>query len=192
MHKMQRTPCTSATCAVSVFAMCRPVHRGGPAQRPGATACAPRRAIGAHACSSWLGSLLQAQHMRNDLSRRHAGQYTAVDLYSDLARLRARRAAALASLQASGAQVLVVPTVMHHYLVSEVQQQENDTPGSATFNAHLGLFTNFVNLLGMCAISVPAGALPPAPVEVRTRCCAPLRRRSFLLSWPSLVHLQLV
>lgn len=58
----------------------------------------------------------------------------------------------------AGCTSLDVPTVMHHCLVSELQAQEHG--GDVKFNAHLGKFTNFVNLLGLPALSVPAGLLP--------------------------------
>ena len=96
-----------------------------------------------------------------------AANYTATDVYEDLARLRALRADAFAHIKAAGADVLVVPTVMHHYLVKEIEKQETEDPKKATYNAYLGTFTNFVNLLGMCACSVPAGRLPEVPLEVR-------------------------
>ena len=97
-----------------------------------------------------------------------AGDYTAVDVYSDLAKLRAARADAAARMAAAGVDVLVVPTVMHHYLVAELEKQETETPAKATYNAHLGTFTNFVNLFGLCALSVPAGVLPEVALEVRS------------------------
>ena len=101
-----------------------------------------------------------------------AADFTAVDVYNDLAALRTKRADAFAHIEKAGADYLVVPTVMHHYLASEVAQQEADQPKKATYNAYLGTFTNFVNLLGMCALSVPAGVLPDVELEV---CCCVTR-----------------
>ena len=98
----------------------------------------------------------------------HAANYTAVDVYKDLATLRAARADAFAHIAAAGADFLVVPTVMHHYLAKEVLDQETAAPEAAKYNAYLGTFTNFVNLLGMCALSVPAGLLPDIELEVRS------------------------
>lgn len=89
-----------------------------------------------------------------------------MDVFRDMATLRTRKAAAAAALAAAGADYLVVPTVMHHYLCKELRAQEGASPPGAAYNAHLGTFTNFVNLLGMCALSVPAGRLPPISVEV--------------------------
>lgn len=36
-----------------------------------------------------------------------------------------------------------------------MQAQEGTVPPTWPYNSHLGLFTNFVNLMGLCAISVP-------------------------------------
>jgi allophanate hydrolase len=96
-----------------------------------------------------------------------AANFTAVDVYSDLATLRAKRADAFAAIGAAGADYLVVPTVMHHYTVQELRSQEAADPMACTFNAYLGTFTNFVNLFGMCALSVPAGMLPDVELEAR-------------------------
>ena len=90
-------------------------------------------------------------------------------MYKDLATLRAARADAFARIAAADADYLVVPTVMHHYLAKEVLDQEAAAPAAATHNAYLGTFTNFVNLFGMCALSVPAGLLPDIELEVRPR-----------------------
>lgn len=53
--------------------------------------------------------------------------------------------------------LLLVPTALHHYTVQEIEAEEktNDTV-TWTRNAKLGRFTNFVNLLDMCAVSVPS------------------------------------
>lgn len=67
--------------------------------------------------------------------------------------LRRRAALCQKALNDTGNAFLVVPTVMHHYTVAELLDQEKQ--GNVGYNSHLGTFTNFVNLLGMCAISVP-------------------------------------
>lgn len=95
-----------------------------------------------------------------------ADGYTAADAYTDLATVRQRRAQCLAAMSAAGVDLIVVPTVMHHYLVEELAAAERAGP-PFSYNAQLGTFTNFVNLLGMCAISVPCGLLP-ARDEVRS------------------------
>ena len=106
-----------------------------------------------------------------------AGKFSATDVFRDQNILRSRKAAAAAAIAAAGTDVLVVPTVMHHYLVRELTEQEAAAPPVATYNAYLGTFTNFVNLLGMCALSVPAGMLPPMPQEVRARRLPSLEAR---------------
>ena len=51
---------------------------------------------------------------------------------------------------------------MHHYTCEELAAQE--AQGDVSFNSHLGTFTNFVNLLGMCAVSIPFTSFEhPAP-----------------------------
>ena len=107
--------------------------------------------------------------MLNDLLGPRAGAFSATDVFRDQTLLRTRKAAAAAAIAAAGTDVLVVPTVMHHYLVRELTEQEGAAPPVATYNAYLGTFTNFVNLLGMCALSVPAGRLPPLPQKVRAQ-----------------------
>ena len=53
-----------------------------------------------------------------------------------------------------------MPTVLHHYTIPEIEATEKHaaTPSWA-LNAKLGRFTNFVNLLDMCAVSIPSGIL---------------------------------
>ena len=87
-----------------------------------------------------------------------------MDVYTAQALLREKTAHCRSMMIKAGCSYLVVPTVMHHYLVSELQAQE-DT-GCVQYNAHLGKFTNFVNLLGLAAISVPAVMLPSVPGQV--------------------------
>lgn len=87
----------------------------------------------------------------------HAGKFTAVDVYDDLARLAVLRARARAVL--SGVDLLLVPTALEHYLVAEVMAEEGASPPTWPKNAKNGRFTNFVNLLDMAGISVPSGLL---------------------------------
>ena len=50
--------------------------------------------------------------------------------------------------------VLALPTAPTIYRLAEVEQEPFET------NARLGVFTNFVNLLDLCAIAIPAGHTP--------------------------------
>ena len=76
-------------------------------------------------------------------------RFSAVDLFRALAeldRLRARTRAALAETD-----FLLVPSTPTIYTVDEVLARPRD------LNARLGLYTNFVNLLQLCALAVPNG-----------------------------------
>ena len=105
-----------------------------------------------------------------------AGSFSSVDVYGAQANLRVAAARCRSLLlEASGdpshhtpTPFLVVPTVMHHYTSEELLRQE--AQGEVSFNSHLGTFTNFVNLLGMCAVSVPFRSFEyPAPeAQVRS------------------------
>lgn len=50
--------------------------------------------------------------------------------------------------------ILVLPTTPTIHTVAEVQREPIET------NARLGVFTNFVNLLDLCAIAIPTGETP--------------------------------
>jgi len=71
-----------------------------------------------------------------------AAQYKLADLHRQTAQLFA------------AIDVLVLPTVPTNYLIDEVERDPLST------NAHLGVYTNFVNLLDLCAIAIPADDLP--------------------------------
>lgn len=63
--------------------------------------------------------------------------------------------------------ILVVPTAAYNYTVREIMAEEDEQDylamlsGKAmvTKNANLGRFTNFVNLLDMCGVSVFSGLM---------------------------------
>ena len=53
-----------------------------------------------------------------------------------------------------------MPTALHHYTVAEIKGEEKAArPPTWACNARLGRFTNFVNLLDMCGVSVPSAVL---------------------------------
>ena len=76
---------------------------------------------------------------------RHLG----VDVFDTLHHLQALRARTLKTWEV--ADCLFLPTTGTIYTVAEVEAEP------IQLNTNLGLFTNFVNLLDLCAIAVPAG-----------------------------------
>lgn len=63
-----------------------------------------------------------------------------------------------------------MPTALNHFTVAEIEGQEKAGEGAPltwAFNGRLGRFTNFVNLMDMCGISVPSGVLthPSLPID---------------------------
>ena len=81
-----------------------------------------------------------------------AGQYTASDAFAAYHKLKALRRQVRA--QFAGADCLLVPTVGRAYRIDEAQADP------ARVNSNLGYYTNFVNLLDLCAIAVPSGFIP--------------------------------
>ncbi|GLW56440.1 allophanate hydrolase [Kitasatospora phosalacinea] len=89
---------------------------------------------------------------------RAAGRVPAHRLFADRAELERLRAAALAGL--GDADALLLPTTTWHPTFAEVAA---DPVGA---NARLGRFTNSANLLGLCALAVPAGTVGGLPFGV--------------------------
>ncbi|KAK9834472.1 hypothetical protein WJX74_002417 [Apatococcus lobatus] len=86
------------------------------------------------------------------------------DVYEGQSQLHKLKAAT--RLELDKVDLLMVPTVLHHYTVAEIEQEEKQTGEVAwTQNAKQGRFTNFVNLLDMCGVSVPSSlvVLPSLP-----------------------------
>ena len=89
----------------------------------------------------------------------------AADVFEAVQHLSLLRAAARVEL--SKIDILVVPTAAYNYTVREIMEEEDEQnyqdmlTGKAmvTKNANLGRFTNFVNLLDMCGVSLPSGLL---------------------------------
>jgi allophanate hydrolase len=78
-----------------------------------------------------------------------AARHSAVDAYRCAHRLKELRR--LASREWERMDVLVVPTAGTIYTLAEI---ENDP---VTLNSNLGLYTQFVNLMDLAAVAVPAG-----------------------------------
>jgi allophanate hydrolase len=76
-------------------------------------------------------------------------RYSAADAYEGEYRLRALRRATDAQLRSVDA--LLLPTAPTIYTVAEVEANP------IVLNRNLGYYTNFVNLLDLCALAVPAG-----------------------------------
>lgn len=76
-------------------------------------------------------------------------RYSAVDAFE--ATYRLRELAVRARDVFARAEVLVVPTAPTIYRLDEIAAEPY------TLNARLGTYTNFVNLLDMCALAIPAG-----------------------------------
>ncbi|TQL01591.1 allophanate hydrolase [Cellulomonas sp. SLBN-39] len=82
----------------------------------------------------------------------------AADYVLDRGRLLAARAAADAVLD--GCDLLLLPTTTEHPTVAAVQAEPVEV------NARLGTYTNFVNLLDLAAVAVPAGQAADGPFGV--------------------------
>jgi allophanate hydrolase len=78
-----------------------------------------------------------------------AKKFTAADLFADIYRLQALKRFTAAELAKCDA--LLLPTAPTIYTVSDMQAN------AIALNANLGIYTNFVNLLDLAGIAVPAG-----------------------------------
>jgi allophanate hydrolase len=82
-----------------------------------------------------------------------ATSFTATDTFRAQYRLRAAQRDTAALWQQ--VDVLMVPTTPTHPTHAEVDADP------VAVNAHMGTYTNFVNLLGWCALALPAGVVEP-------------------------------
>jgi allophanate hydrolase len=78
-----------------------------------------------------------------------ASRYSAVDAFEAIYRLRSLRRQAEAEWERMD--VLLVPTTGAIYTLEQVDREP------LTLNSNLGYYTNFVNLLDLCAMAVPCG-----------------------------------
>jgi allophanate hydrolase len=74
---------------------------------------------------------------------------SAVEAFRGLYKLEAGKR--MAEAMFTQVDMLLVPTAPTHYTVAQIAEEP------ATRNSHLGTYTNFVNLLGMSALALPAG-----------------------------------
>ncbi|MFN0101986.1 MAG: allophanate hydrolase [Bryobacteraceae bacterium] len=79
-------------------------------------------------------------------------KYTAVDTFRAMYRLEELRAASVPTWKS--VDLLLLPTTGTIYKISEVEAEP------IQLNTNLGYYTNFVNLLDLAAISIPAGFRP--------------------------------
>ncbi|KAK9803367.1 hypothetical protein WJX73_009893 [Symbiochloris irregularis] len=89
-----------------------------------------------------------------------ATKWTGADVYDAQAELVT--ATAHTRLELAKVDFFLVPTALNHFTVAEIEGQEKGGEGAQltwAFNGRLGRFTNFVNLMDMCGISVPSGVL---------------------------------
>jgi allophanate hydrolase len=89
-----------------------------------------------------------------------AGTIPATQLAADIERVAGLKRMAETVLAEVGAVSLLLPTAPFHPTIAEVAA---DPVG---VNSRLGRYTTFVNLLDMCAVSVPAGAVDGLPFGV--------------------------
>lgn len=78
-----------------------------------------------------------------------AEKFDAAEAFADLYELQALRK--IASLELAKCDALLLPTAPTNFTVAQMLEQP------ITHNSTLGLYTNFVNLLDMAAIAIPAG-----------------------------------
>ncbi|BBZ61544.1 allophanate hydrolase [Mycolicibacterium monacense] len=87
-----------------------------------------------------------------------AGTVPATRLLRDRVRLAELTAAAMAEL--GDCDALLIPTTTDHPTIAEVEAEP------IAVNSRLGTYTNFCNLLDMCAVAVPSGAADGAQFGV--------------------------
>jgi allophanate hydrolase len=81
-----------------------------------------------------------------------ASRYSAVEAFDGFYALEALRRETAGVWER--ADFLLLPTVPTHYTIAQVQQAPIE------LNSNLGYYTNFVNLLDLAAVAVPAGVKP--------------------------------
>lgn len=87
-----------------------------------------------------------------------AGRVPATRLLRDRVRLAELTAAAMAEL--GDCDALLIPTTTDHPTIAEIEAEQ------IAVNSRLGTYTNFCNLLDMCAVAVPSGTADGAQFGV--------------------------
>jgi len=128
------------------------------------------------AIRSFIESQPQAMHPITRQIIAGATRFSAADAYAAAYRLKALQR------QVAGVwhhiDVLVTPTAGTIYTLAEVEADPLQT------NSDLGYYTNFMNLLDLCATAVPAG-FQPNGLPFGVTLCAPAFRDNALLSLAS-------
>lgn len=88
--------------------------------------------------------------IQTTFSLAQASNFSATDAYRDIFMLASHRRAAEAEFL-NNLDVLIVPSTVNHPTLAELEAEPIAT------NKVLGRFTNFVNLLDLCAVAVPVG-----------------------------------
>lgn len=108
-----------------------------------------------------------------------AAGYSAVDAFRGLYRLRELRRQAEAVWEQ--ADLLLVPTTPTIYTIKAVQAEP------VTLNSRLGHYTNFLNLMDLCGVSVPAGFRPDG-LPLGVTLCAPAWSEALLCAVGQRLH----
>jgi allophanate hydrolase len=99
--------------------------------------------------ASMIAGREEALHPATRIILDSAGEWTARDTFKAVHRLAELRRDARRLL--TGTDFLFLPTTPTIYRISEVEAEP------IVLNARLGTYTNFVNLMGFCAVAVPSG-----------------------------------
>lgn len=113
-----------------------------------------------------------------------AAKYTAVDTFSAMYRLqdlRQKTAPVWSTID-----TLLLPTTGTTYKIAEVEADP------IRLNSNLGYYTNFVNLLDLSALAVPAGIRPDSHLPFGVTLISPAMHDEALLAWGDALHRSLM
>jgi allophanate hydrolase len=109
-----------------------------------------------------------------------AAAYSATDTFDALYRLEDLRHRCAALWQE--ADIMLVPTAPTHPTIAAVEAEP------ITRNSELGTYTNFVNLLDLCAVAVPAARIEASGLPFGVTMIAPAGREADLLALAGQFH----